>query len=211
MYRIIFIVIALFLIILAVSNCKVTENFADTTVPITSANIDEYVYKVYKADVKAIQNLADIAMKLQAGGVTVPGNMTIQNKLEVDDATMLKNILEVTGATTLDDSLTVNKDTNIKGNLVVNGSLTVDNDLTVSNNLTVKGDIILSGATSKIKFPNGAFITYYTAKDNSGNPLSGIQIVNQDDISQTGGQSQILSAGPARPPMDLLRRTKYSA
>ena len=85
MYKLLFVIIALFLIMLAVYNCKITEGFADTTVPITSANIDEYVYKVYKADVKAIQNLADIAMKLQAGGVTVPGNMTVQNTLGVQN------------------------------------------------------------------------------------------------------------------------------
>jgi len=117
MYKLLFVIIALFLIMLAVSNCKVTEGFADTTVPITSANIDEYVYKVYKADVKAIQNLADIAMKLQAGGVTVPGTMTIQNQLNVTNATILSNTLEVKGVTNLDSTLAVTGAATINGNI----------------------------------------------------------------------------------------------
>ena len=117
MYKLLFIVIALFIIGYTIANCKVTEGFADTTVPITSANIDEYVYKVYKADVKAIQNLADIAMKLQAGGVTVPGTMTISNQLNVTNATLLSNTLEVKGAATLDSTLAVTGATTINGNI----------------------------------------------------------------------------------------------
>ena len=64
----------------------------------------DYIYKIYKADVKAIQNLADIAMKLQAGGITVPGTMTIKNTLNVE------GIAEITGATNLKSTLNVEGD-----------------------------------------------------------------------------------------------------
>ena len=98
MYKILFIIIALFLIMLAVSKCKFTEGFANTPVAITSDNVADYIYTVYKADVKAIQNLADIAMKLQAGGITVPGSMTILNQLNVTNDTNLSGKLNVSGS-----------------------------------------------------------------------------------------------------------------
>jgi hypothetical protein len=121
MYKILFIIIALFLIMLAVSKCKFTEGFANTPVAITSDNVADYIYTVYKADVKAIQNLADIAMKLQAGGIIVPGNMTVQN-------TLTTATLEVKGNSTLDGSLTVkgglSGDTKISGTTTISGGLT---------------------------------------------------------------------------------------
>jgi hypothetical protein len=112
MFKLLFVILALFLIMLAISKCKFTESFANTPVAITSDNVADYIYTVYKADVKAIQNLADIAMKLQAGGVTVPGNMTILNQLNVANATVLNQTLEVKGTTTLGSSLKVVGDIN---------------------------------------------------------------------------------------------------
>jgi len=76
-----------------ISNCNTTEHFTDDNTPITAANISDYIYKVYKADVKAIQNLADIAIKLQAGGITVPGSMTVSNQLNVLNGISLTNNL----------------------------------------------------------------------------------------------------------------------
>ena len=87
--------------------CSNSETFDNTTIPITSDNVADHIYKIYKADVKAIQNLADIAMKLQAGGITVPGTMTIKNTLNVE------GIAEITGATNLKSTLNVEGD--IKG------------------------------------------------------------------------------------------------
>jgi len=60
MYKLLFIVITLFVI----CNCNTVEGFTDDNTSIIAANISNYIYKVYKADVKAIQNLADIAIKL---------------------------------------------------------------------------------------------------------------------------------------------------
>jgi len=106
MYKLLFIVITLFVI----CNCNTVEGFTDDNTSIIAANISNYIYKVYKVDVKAIQNLADIAIKLQTDGITVPGNMTISNQLNVTNATLLSNTLEVKGATTLDSRLIVSGD-----------------------------------------------------------------------------------------------------
>ena len=164
MYKLLFIVITLFLIGYTIANCKVTEGFADTTVPITSANIDEYVYKVYKADVKAIQNLADIAMKLQAGGVTVPGTMTISNQLNVTNATLLSNTLEVKGnitGPTITDLYKQITDlqarcATLEGKLnnIFNGNVNIKGSLTIEGNVAATR----LDANSTIPGGNGKYI-----------------------------------------------------
>jgi hypothetical protein len=133
----------------SVSQCN--EGFTNTTstpsaVPITSDNVADYIYKIYKADVKAIQNLADIAMKLQAGGVTVPGKMIIQNGLDVTNDTTLSGKLNVSGASALGGTLGVTGDTNIGGNLNVTGGTTLTS-LQVNNGLQVKNGSIIDGLT----------------------------------------------------------------
>jgi len=45
-------------------NYNTVEGFIYDNTSIIASNISDYIYKVYKADVKAIQNLADIAIKL---------------------------------------------------------------------------------------------------------------------------------------------------
>jgi len=114
-----------------ISNCNTTEHFTDDNTPITSANISDYIYKVYKADVKAIQNLADIAIKLQAGGITVPGSMTIHNKLAT-------TILDVSGETVLNTTLVV------KGNSTIGGSLSTG-ATTITGSATITGDATITG------------------------------------------------------------------
>jgi len=54
---------------------KNIEKFAVTD------DIKAEINKVYQADVDAIRNLSAIASKLQAGGVTVPGNLTVSSDI----------------------------------------------------------------------------------------------------------------------------------
>ena len=166
MYKILFIIIALFLIMLAVSKCKFTEGFANTPVAITSDNVADYIYTVYKADVKAIQNLADIAMKLQAGGIIVPGNMTVQNTLNVSSDSNLGGKLEVKGDSNLTGKLNVSGDSNLGGKLEVKG------DSNLTGKLNVQNDSALNGIslTNNLSFNKGAnkFIIYNGNPDNGG-------------------------------------------
>ena len=138
MKLIVSIILSLFLIVVALNkNYSFKEGFASTSpIPITSANIADYIYNVYKADVKAIQNLADVAIKLQEGGITVPGTMTVSNQLnvggiaEITGATKLKStmdvtgVAEVTGATKLKSTLDVTGATNMASTLNVIGDIT---------------------------------------------------------------------------------------
>ena len=137
---------------LAVSNCKFTESFANTPVAITSDNVADYIYTVYKADVKAIQNLADIAMKLQAGGIIVPGNMTVQNTLNVSSDSNLTGKLNVAG------------DSNLTGKLNVQ-NVSALNGISLTNNLSFnKGAnkfIIYNGNPDNGGKDDGLYVHYY--------------------------------------------------
>jgi len=63
------------------------ENFADTVGTMSQAQLESTIYQIYKADVLAIKNLADVATKLQAGGITVPGNLTVTNQVNINTTT----------------------------------------------------------------------------------------------------------------------------
>ncbi len=57
---------------------KNTEQMADV------ANLDqikEAVKQVYMADVEAIRNLSNVATQLQAGGLTIPGDLTVKGNI----------------------------------------------------------------------------------------------------------------------------------
>jgi hypothetical protein len=133
---------------LAVSKCKFTEGFANTPVAITSDNVADYIYTVYKADVKAIQNLADIAMKLQAGGIIVPGSMTIQNTLNVSGDSNLGGKLEVKGDAILDSTLDVKKAAILESTLEVKETLNVAGVTTLGTLNTGTIDCIRIHATN---------------------------------------------------------------
>ena len=74
------------------------EGMADipTGTPLTQLTIDQLtdaIYKTYLIDVAAIKNLSDVATKLQAGGLVVPGNLGVNGKLATNnfDPTKSKN------------------------------------------------------------------------------------------------------------------------
>ena len=52
--------------------------------PLTEDKVKELIYKTYLIDVTAIKNLSDIAVQLQAGSLTVPGNLTIKGELTTE-------------------------------------------------------------------------------------------------------------------------------
>jgi hypothetical protein len=58
------------------------EGFNDMPLnKMTITDLQNLIYSTYKADVQAIKNLADTAAKLQAGGLTVPGNLNVSGNI----------------------------------------------------------------------------------------------------------------------------------
>jgi len=61
---------------------KNSESMADVA-SLTEDKIKELIYKTYLIDVTAIKNLSDVANKLQAGGLTIPGDLTVSGNLNL--------------------------------------------------------------------------------------------------------------------------------
>jgi len=57
------------------------ENMTNT--PTVSDQIKQAVKEVYLADVESIRNLSEVATKLQAGGLTVPGHTNVRGKMVI--------------------------------------------------------------------------------------------------------------------------------
>jgi len=66
---------------------KNVENMADV-----SNDIKEGIRQVYLADVDAIRNLSSVATKLQAGGLTNPGHMNVNGKMNIGTAAPAKDL-----------------------------------------------------------------------------------------------------------------------
>ena len=93
-YVILLILIVAIIYLYSENKC-VKESMANT-----EENLDEkiknHVNKIYKADIQAIRNLANISTELQNGSLKIPGNLTI------------------------DGDLVVNKNSNVKGQTTIN-------------------------------------------------------------------------------------------
>ena len=59
------------------------ETMADVS---NTDQIKEAVKQIYMADVEAIRNLSNVATKLQAGGLTVPGTMTLTGNMLINNS-----------------------------------------------------------------------------------------------------------------------------
>jgi len=148
---------------------KNTENFA------VIDDVKSAINDVYKADVDAIRNLSAIASKLQAGGATVPGNLTVTGNSNLNGTiTTGQRIFAATGnrgggiwvdgtgegnkgsfvGCQGDGSVWVWQDTvNVtkfdKNNIVLNAPVTVtNNNLSINNSLLLQGGPFSNGDTN---------------------------------------------------------------
>ena len=85
-----------------------------TPKPTITSDMRAAISAIYKADITAIQNLSEIASKLQSGGLTVTGKLIITDNLIVKD----KNILDELAA--MKESITAGNTTSGKSIVVAN-------------------------------------------------------------------------------------------
>jgi hypothetical protein len=122
----------------------------------TMANLDsqqrdevkQLIYNTYRIDVNAIKNLSEIATRLQAGGITIPGNATISNTLTAKGNTILEGTLTAKNNTTLEGTLTAKGNTTIEGPLTAKGNTTIEGQLTAKGNTTIEGPLTAKGNTT---------------------------------------------------------------
>jgi hypothetical protein len=98
--------------------------------------IYEAIQDTYQVDLQAIQNLSDIAARIQkAGGLEIPGNLVVFGSLNgAKDINILGNV-NIKGDTAVGGTLNVNKIANFKD------FVNVGRDLTVDGETIINGDV----------------------------------------------------------------------
>ena len=97
-----------------------------------SDEIKNEIKAIYNADVTAIQNLSDIANKLQTGGYTCPGDYSVTGVLKVKNRDILAELDALNNKTrhmwTNDGTTFFTKGIYITGNVVTTGEMCIDNN-----------------------------------------------------------------------------------
>jgi hypothetical protein len=113
--------------------CKgnIRENFA------LSEDIKQAVNELYSTDVNTIRNLSDLAKKLQQGGLTIPGNVIINQDLTASGDFKANKKADITGNLTTNGDFKAIKNAEITGNLTTNGDLKASKNAEITGNLKV--------------------------------------------------------------------------
>lgn len=61
------------------------ESMGDVSTQLTQEQVKDMIKQIYLTDVDAIRNLSNVATQLQAGGLTIPGNLTVQGEINIKD------------------------------------------------------------------------------------------------------------------------------
>jgi hypothetical protein len=123
-----------------------------------SNDIKEAVKQVYLADVESIRNLSEVATKLQANGLTIPGNLTVNGQIKCQSLDALNTKID-----SVNSSLTNNINTN---NTTNNNSI---------NSLQGQIQNINSNFNNYVKYSDNIRITNRgTGKTEYGEPFIGV-------------------------------------
>ena len=183
------------------------EHFDATTDAIRTA-----INTRYGADVEAIRNLSDLASRLIAGGLTVPGNLGVNGDFVLsgtnqwvfhtpDDGRermyIAPGIRDQNGSWNWGKSVTIDYDgtVTINGNLNVTGYINVTGNSTVTGNNNILGDLVLDGTNQWIfHTPNDGRTSLYIAPMTSTGHAwhKGLEIVGETgNLNVNGGNLNV--------------------
>jgi hypothetical protein len=114
----------------------------------TITDLQNLIYSTYKADVQAIKNLADTAAKLQAGELTVPGNLNVSgnisgptvNDLNTKITNAINNLTNTINVKYNELNTNLTNTINAKYNELYNRIISVNGDLSNKINTKVTKD-----------------------------------------------------------------------
>jgi hypothetical protein len=115
-----------------------------------SNDIKEGIRQVYLADVDAIRNLSEVAKKLQAGGLTNPGNLRVNGEIQTPGGHTIKcdGRQHITGGELLyilnKNGVMIGKEWGGNGNLHVQGDTQVNGSINTNTGI-VTNNIIANG------------------------------------------------------------------
>ncbi len=121
-----------------------------------SGDIREAIKQVYLADVEAIRNLSEVATKLQAGGLTVPGQMTLKGNLLVNNPDQQDKLIVYKNGDSKPPYLFYNKQGSVgvfngsdaPWNIEENGKINA-NTIITKGSIGAQGDINVSNKTNE--------------------------------------------------------------
>ena len=140
-------IIILFFLIFKIFNKLNKENFAsifdilEEKPPIKSEEsiIYQAIQDTYQIDLQALQNISDIAAKIQkSGGLEIPGNLIVYGTLTgAKDLNIIGNV-NIKGDTAISGTLNVAKIANFKDFVNIGKDLTVDGETIVNGDVYAK-------------------------------------------------------------------------
>ena len=148
-----------------------------------SNEISAAISRIYKADVEAIRNLADLSKKLQDGGLTLPGNLTVQGQIK-SGSEISNNSFSLSGLNNKIDSINSQLSSNIN-NAINNINSNVNNQISnVNSQLSNKYDKTGGTISGDVNITGHLTGTNFTMNTGGGN-----RIVTQ------GGSAQFIANG----------------
>ena len=111
------IVLVIFAILLFNLYWCASRNSRSKKEPMTnvSNDIKAAISTIYKADVESIRNLANLSKKIQDGGLTLPGNLTVQGQIK-SGGEISNNSLSLSGLNSKIDSINSSLSSSITNN-----------------------------------------------------------------------------------------------
>ena len=163
-------IIILIVVLFIITNCvnfglffnnrKNIENMANTD----DNKIKELINSIYKVDVQAIRNLADISVKLQdSKGLTIPGDLTIEGNINLKKDLKMVNGASIRSAGRLHIApeeilyLLPKKGTLLTKNWGASGSINIEGDINLKKDLKMEnGASVIKGTvnTQNVKIGN---------------------------------------------------------
>ena len=102
-----------------------------------SNDINAAISRIYKADVEAIRNLADLSKKIQDGGLTVAGNLIVRGTIK-SEGEISNNSFSLSGLNSKIDSINsqISNVTNQLSNKYDKSGGTISGDVNITGHLT---------------------------------------------------------------------------
>ena len=161
-----------------------------TSEPSFREQINEEISRIYKADIQAIRNLSDISKQLQAGSLTIPGDITIEGNINMKDGKSIKSTGQLKIEPNKELYLLPKTGTVLADNIKINGEANVGTNLKVTDYIGCKRlDIKSTDGTTHFNYDNKSknYIRGTTNQLDGTTKISNISVIQTKEYTPTEG------------------------
>ena len=149
-----------------------------------SNDINDAISRIYKADVEAIRNLADLSKKIQDGGLTVAGNLIVRGTIK-SEGEISNNSFSLSGLNSKIDSINSQLSSSLN-NSINNVNSNVNSQISnVTNQLSNKYDKSGGTISGDVNITGHLTGTNFTMNTGSGRQIA--TLGNQGQFLANGG------------------------